>query len=332
MESEYESEFNYIDDSANIIQQNVHNTQLKIFDFSTLYWGNYVALYIFYFCILHPPLRFTFYYFIYLARYGYKNFFSIKNEIKKIEEKEEVKNGKKEAKYEDKYLEQYLKLDSQELTIDQLNNLKNSILFDRTPLGNLLMFYDCSRDSFTYYSDNVIPYRFLEVVSRHYVVQNNCKYIHVHMSNELIEAENRLKEKREKERERDEKEKEIQEKEKERERERERQGEKEENKKQVQIPKKNLFAKLKNYNTATSRAATTKNTAPNASGQNKRQMQNPTPRTDERTDIIVKQRANRYSCEGKIANFSFLKKVEKKLVDKRYGMSFSEFKKMNIVT
>ena len=34
MESEYESEFNYIDDSASIIQQNTHNTRLKIFDFS----------------------------------------------------------------------------------------------------------------------------------------------------------------------------------------------------------------------------------------------------------------------------------------------------------
>jgi hypothetical protein len=44
--------------------------------------------------------------------------------------------------------------------------------------------------------------------------------------------------------------------------------------------------------------------------------------------MILKENANRYSCEGKLMNFSFLKKVDKKVVDKRYAMSFSDFKKM----
>jgi hypothetical protein len=44
--------------------------------------------------------------------------------------------------------------------------------------------------------------------------------------------------------------------------------------------------------------------------------------------MILKENANRYSCEGKIMNYSFLKKVDRKVVDKRYGMSFAEFKKM----
>ena len=46
---------------------------------------------------------------------------------------------------------------------------------------------------------------------------------------------------------------------------------------------------------------------------------------------ILKENANRYSCEGKITNYSFLKKVDKKNVDKRQAMSFAEFKKMTII-
>jgi hypothetical protein len=44
--------------------------------------------------------------------------------------------------------------------------------------------------------------------------------------------------------------------------------------------------------------------------------------------FVIKEKANRYSCEGKLMNFSFLKKVDKKVVDKRYAMNFSDFKKM----
>jgi len=51
-------------------------------------------------------------------------------------------------------------------------------------------------------------------------------------------------------------------------------------------------------------------------------------RNQQPDDAILKGKANRYSCEGKMANFSFLKKVEKKEVDKRLNVSFAEFKKM----
>jgi hypothetical protein len=82
--------------------------------------------------------------------------------------------------------------------------------------------------------------------------------------------------------------------------------------------KKNVFAKFKTYNKDTSiksaavpldRPAPAKQTAP-------------------QEEKVVKERANRYSFEGKLANFSFLKKVDRKAVDKRYGVSFAEFKKM----
>jgi hypothetical protein len=120
----------------------------------------------------------------------------------KAEEKEKAEKAKAEEKekikYEDKYLEQYEKMESLVLSEDRLETLKKTILFENTPLGNLIIFYNHSRESFTYYSDNAIPYRFLEVASRHYAIQNNCKSIHVHMLTELSEAEKKMQEKKDK--------------------------------------------------------------------------------------------------------------------------------------
>jgi len=36
------------------------------------------------------------------------------------------------------------------------------------------------------------------------------------------------------------------------------------------------------------------------------------------------------SSEGKFANFSFTKKVDRKIVDKKFGMTFADFKKMQM--
>jgi len=45
---------------------------------------------------------------------------------------------------------------------------------------------------------------------------------------------------------------------------------------------------------------------------------------------LLKENANRYTYEGKISTFNLLKKVEKKVVDKKYGLTFSDFKKMKL--
>ena len=44
--------------------------------------------------------------------------------------------------------------------------------------------------------------------------------------------------------------------------------------------------------------------------------------------IILKENANRYTFEGKISNFNFLKKIDRKVVDKKYALTFADFKKM----
>ena len=52
---------------------------------------------------------------------------------------------------------------------ERLDKLKNNYVMDKTPLGNVLMLYNNKRGSFEFYSDNTIPYRYLEPVSRKYV-------------------------------------------------------------------------------------------------------------------------------------------------------------------
>ena len=178
-----------------------------------------------------------------------------------------------------------------------------------TPLGNVLMKYNKNKESFIFYSDSTIPYRYLEVVGRKFVKQFNCRPIFVDMEEELKLAEEKWeKEKKEKE-----------------EKEEEEKRKKEEdikNKVPIEEKKKNVFAKFKSYNKESgtghvSTAAPPKNSIPNKK----------LTKTQENENTLLKQKANRYTYEGKIINFSFIKKVDRKVVDKKFGMSFADFKK-----
>jgi hypothetical protein len=240
-----------------------------------------------------------------------QNVLFLKNDTEPLEENIADELPEKiPEKYEDKYLEAYKKMDSVECSDEKIQGLKNTILMENTPLGNVIMYYDKTRETFIYYSDSTIPYRYLETISRKYVIMNNCKQIHVDMEEEIKEAQEKLEQKKQQE---------------------------EEKKKQEQIDanipvpnltnfasitniKKSVFAKLKKYNT---------NTSLKSSGiptDNKSVSKKNIPESDK--TFILKEKANRYSCEGKLMNFSFLKKVDKKIVDKRYAMNFSDFKKM----
>jgi len=185
---------------------------------------------------------------------------------------------------------------------ERLDNLKNNIILEKTPLGNVAMFYNNARSSFEYYSDSTIPYRYLEVIARKYILTYKCKQIYVDMAQEIKEAEQKLEDKKQKQKDEDEKQK---------------QKQKQEASGQVK-PVKNVFAKFKNYNKDTNiQSAAVPVDRPTAAKQTKPQEEK-----------IVKERANRYSFEGKLANFNFLKKIDRKVVDKRYAVSFAEFKKM----
>ena len=45
-------------------------------------------------------------------------------------------------------------------------------------------------------------------------------------------------------------------------------------------------------------------------------------------EMLLKENANRYTWEGRLSNMSLLKKVDRKIVDKKYAMSFADFKRL----
>jgi len=187
-----------------------------------------------------------------------------------------------------------------------LDNLKNNYVIEFTPVGNVLMKYDKDCETFKFYSDKTVPYKYLEVVGRKFVKLFNCRPIFVDVSEELKLAEEKWeKTKVEKE----ENDKRIKE-------------ESIKNKTNLQEKKKSVFAKFKSYNREAGTGHVTTAAPPKNSIPNKKNTG-----SQENAKIILKQNSNRYTHEGKFANFSFIQKIDKKVVDKKLGMSFSDYKK-----
>ena len=81
----------------------------------------------------------------------------------------------KSVPFENKYLEEFHKLKSVSLSADKIESLSNSYLMVSTPVGNVAMYYDKKKEAFLYYSDSVVPFRYLEPVGRKYVIMFQCK-------------------------------------------------------------------------------------------------------------------------------------------------------------
>ena len=43
---------------------------------------------------------------------------------------------------------------------------------------------------------------------------------------------------------------------------------------------------------------------------------------------LLKENSNRYTWEGRLSSMQLLKKVDRKMIDKKYAMSFSDFKQI----
>jgi hypothetical protein len=202
-----------------------------------------------------------------------------------------------------------LKLEARDFVIkERLDSLKNNFIMEKTPLGNVIMYWNNSRESFEFYTDNTIPYRYLETVGRKYVKTFNCRQIYVDMEFELSEFERKQKEKQQE----IELKKVLEEKQK---------MELEQNTNLGLIKKKDVFAKFKNYNKESGTGKVNRGVAPPKNSIPNNNMK----KSDE--NVILKENANRYTCEGRLVNFSILKKPDRKVIDKKYAMSFSEFKK-----
>jgi hypothetical protein len=208
---------------------------------------------------------------------------------------------------------------AQQYIIDtQLKTFNKKFIIEHTPLGNVLMFYNHEKLAFEYYSDLTIPYRYLETVARKYVLTYDYRPLYIDMEEELKEYERKL-----------------QEKEKEKEKEKEREKEKEDNKTvnsnsdlNKSVKPKDVFAKFKSYNKEAGSGRV--NTAPppkNSIPQNRIVSSNLNDGSNNEK-MLLKENANRYSYQGKFSNFNILQKINRKVVDKKYALSFADFKKM----
>ena len=248
-----------------------------------------------------------------------------KNEIRKEERKKVIeleigdlhaKLKEVEAMSDDLLIIANAKLDARNFVIkERLDGLKNNFILEKTPLGNVIMYYNNSRESFEYYSDNTIPYRFLETIGRKYVKTFNCKQIYFDMEFELNEFERKQKEAQKmlEDQKMLEAQKILEDSLK---------GNTNTNTNVELVKKKDVFAKFKDYNTESGTGKVNRGVAPP-----KNSIPNNTMKKKDE-NFILKDNANRYTCEGKLANFSFLKKPDRKIIDKKYAMSFADFKKM----
>ena len=55
----------------------------------------------------------------------------------------------------------------------------------------------------------------------------------------------------------------------------------------------------------------------------------PNKNNSENTKLVLKSNTNRYTYAGKYSNFNFIKKVDKKIFNKKLSISFADFKKIN---
>jgi hypothetical protein len=87
-----------------------------------------------------------------------------------------------------KFLDDYDLLEKQELSVDYLNSLNTKYIKETTPLGLVILTYNNEYNSFDYYckKSTIVGFNYLEVVSRIYVVNFDCKVIYNDNYNNLI--------------------------------------------------------------------------------------------------------------------------------------------------
>lgn len=168
---------------------------------------------------------------------------------------------------------------------NKLNGFMNNYIIECTPVGNVIMRFNNNKKSFEYYSNNSVPYRYLEPIGRKYVLTYNCKDIFIDMDEE-VEKVNKLNEIKKNEIKKNEKNK----------------INKSFGKSQILKPQQTFVNKKIEVQ-------------PNRSSQS---IVNPI----NDIEIIIKD-SNRYTWEGRFANFKIIKS-EKKTDN---NISFKEFKR-----
>jgi hypothetical protein len=183
-----------------------------------------------------------------------------------------------------------------------LDGYINNYVLETTPLGNVYMRYNNKKQSFEYFSNSTIPYRYLETIGRKYVMTYWCKPLFVDLEEELNKARNKA-------------------------------SINTSDNNSTSISNTNSKPhipsgpnRVKKY---TTEVKPTKNrvqsdfTLPSHVKANLPDVNNSGSQPEKQ---LLKESANRYTWEGRIANLMLLKKVDKKLVDKKLALSFADFK------
>ena len=177
-------------------------------------------------------------------------------------------------KYEDKYKEKFEKLEYKTTNETRLEELKNSFIMENTPHGNVIMYWNQKNGVFSYYSDGTMPYHFLEVVARKYVIMNDCKDIYYVMEEQMkeviVETIPKTKE---------------------------------------ETP--SVFAKLKNYNHSSIDSVKTGGKQKSVSKMSYK-PNSISKLNIVKKNVILKENSNHYSCMGRIVNFNLLKREKPK--------------------
>jgi hypothetical protein len=98
----------------------------------------------------------------------------------------------KAAQIEPKKLYEHLyPLDTPKESIEEsIDHLMHKRVEENTPEGHVILSYDESSNTFLYWAQKPIAYRYLEVVARKYVILYDCKGNYVNMLTELLKAMN----------------------------------------------------------------------------------------------------------------------------------------------
>lgn len=96
------------------------------------------------------------------------------------------KDKSKDVSYENKYYDKFQEMESEDLEEEGVKSLQNSVLYEMTPKGRIIMYYNFEKESFIYHCDTKdVPYLYLETVARKYALTYHCKKIVVDIKKEL---------------------------------------------------------------------------------------------------------------------------------------------------
>jgi hypothetical protein len=177
----------------------------------------------------------------------------------------------------------------------KLDGFINNYILEFTPLGNVYMRYNNFKKSFEYFSNNTIPYRYLETIGRKYVMTFRCKSLFIDLEEELKKSSKIASEKE----------------------------------KEKDLVINNSVSRFKSYNKDIKMDKLYSKGRPQGQNVLPPQIRANLPNVNANGDNqLLKENSNRYTWEGRLSNMQLLKKVDRKKIDKKYAMTFSDFKQI----